>query len=251
MQIPVELFCLWYFLYQRFWHRKDLTNLGLCAQYLTRIWEEEIFPTKWKQAIIVPIYKKKDKLDCNNYRGVSLLCHCSKILTSILMERINRRTEEILSEEQAGFRPSRSSIDQIFTLCRLSEKYIDTSRNLFIRYVDFRKAFDSIWRTRLWRVMRSMIYPETIIRILENLYRDTFSAVRIGADLWFETIAGIFQGCILSPLLFNIFLEVVMAMALGENNVGAAMNAKHHQQPLICRRHSSYNGEWRRVTKPH
>jgi len=52
------------------------------------------------------------------------------------------------------------------------------------------------------------------IRILESLYRDTFSAVRIGADLseWFETIAGVHQGCILSPLLFNIFLEVVMAM---------------------------------------
>jgi len=55
--------------------------------------------------------------------------------------------------------------------------------------------------------------------ILESLYRDTFSAVRIGADLseWFETI-GVLQGCILSPILFNVFL------ALGDNNVGAAMN---------------------------
>jgi len=73
--------------------------------------------------------------------------------------------------------------------------------------------------------MRSMDYPEKI-RILESLYRDTFSAVRIGADLseWFETIIGVLQGCILSQLLFNICLEVVIAMALGENNVGAAMN---------------------------
>jgi len=148
--------------------------------------------------------------------SVSLLRHYSKILTSILMGRIKGRTEEILSEEQAGFRPSQSTIDQMFALGRLSEKYIDASKNLFICYVDFRRAFDSrpIWRKGLWRVMRCMGYPDKIIRILESLYRDTFSAVSIG----------VLQGCILSPLLFNIFLEAVIAMALGENNVGASMN---------------------------
>jgi len=114
----------------------------------------------------------------------------------------------------------------MFTLRRLLEKYNDASRNLLICYVDFRKAFDSKWRMGLRRVIRSMGYPEKIIRILEGLYRDMFSAARIGADLsaWLETIVGVLQGCILSPLLFNIFLEVVMAMALGDNNVGAAMN---------------------------
>jgi len=142
----------------------------------------------------------------------------SKILTSILMERIKGRTDEIQSEEQAGFRPSRSTIDQIFTLSRLYENYIDASRNVFICYVDFRKAFDSIWRKGLLRVIRRMGDPEKIIRILESLYRDTFSAVRFGADLseWFKTIVGVHQGCILSQQLFNIFLEVVMAMALGD-----------------------------------
>ena len=78
-----------------------------------RIWDEEVFPKEWKRAIIVPVYKKKDKLDCNNYRGISLLCHSSKILTTIIMERIKKRTEEILSEKQAGFRTSRSTINQI------------------------------------------------------------------------------------------------------------------------------------------
>jgi len=59
-------------------------------QLLTRIWEAEIFPTEWKQAIIIPIYKKKDKLYCNNYWGVSLLCHYSKILTSIYLWKESR-----------------------------------------------------------------------------------------------------------------------------------------------------------------
>jgi len=191
-----------------------------------RIWDEETFPDEWKQAVIIPIHKKKDKLDCNNYRGISLLCHYSKIFTSILMDRIKKKTEEILSEEQAGFRASRSTIDQIFTLRQLSEKYTDFSKDLFVCYVDFRKAFDSIWRKGLWTVLRSMGYPEKIVRLLESLYKGTFSTVRVGADIseWFETIVGVLQGCMLSPLLFNIFLEIIMARALKDVNAGAVMN---------------------------
>ena len=106
---------------------------GVGLQFIYRmrreIWEDEIFPADWKRAVIVPIHKKKDKLDCNNYRGISLLCHCSKIFTSILLDRLRSKTEEILSEEQASFRASRSTIDQIFTLRQLAEKYAEFSKN--------------------------------------------------------------------------------------------------------------------------
>jgi len=201
-------------------------GLEILHQLCQRIWDEETVPEEWKKAVIVPIYKKKDKLDCNNYRGVSLQCHCSKIFTSIILERIRKKTEEVLSEEQAGFRASRSTIDQIFTLRQLSEKYTDFSKDLYVCYIDFRKAFDSIWREGLWRVMRNMGYPEKIVRILESLYRGTFSAVRIGADIteWFETIVGVLQGCMLSPLLFNIFLEIIMAMAMKDVDAGAVIS---------------------------
>ena len=157
---------------------------------------------------------------------MSLQCHYSKIFKSIILERIRKKTAEILSEEQAGLRASRSTINQLFTLRQLSEKYTDFSRDLFVCYIDFRKAFDSIWRKGLWRVMRNMGYPEKIVRLLEGLYSGTFSAVRIGADLteWFETIVGVLQGCMLSPLLFNIFLEIIMARALTDVDAGAVIN---------------------------
>src|SRR6218665_164455 len=72
-------------------------------------------------------------------------------------------------------------------------------------------------------VMSHYGYPEKIARILENAYRDTFSAARINEELWdwFETVIGIPQGCVLSPLPFNIFQEMIMTMALDGVNEGA------------------------------
>ena len=190
------------------------------------IWEREELSYEWKRAVIVPLHKKKDELDCANYRGISLLCQSSKIFSSIILQRIKTRTEEILSEAQAGFRRDRSTIDQIFTLRQLAEKYEEFGKELYVCYIDFRKAFDSIWRKGLWNVMRHLGYPEKIVKILENAYKDTFSAVRVDGDIsdWFETIVGVLQGCVLSPLLFNIFLEMMIALGMDDSSIGAVIN---------------------------
>ena len=95
----------------------------------------------------------------------------------------SKRTEEILSEAQAEFRENRSTTDQIFTLRQIAEKYEEYGKELYVCYIDFRKAFDNVWRKGLWRVMRHYGYPEKIVRILENAYKDTFSAVRVNGEL--------------------------------------------------------------------
>ena len=90
-------------------------------------------------------------------------------------------------------------------------------------YIDFQKAFDSVWRTGLWRIMRFFCYNEKIVRLLEALYENTMSAVRVDGGLteWFITAVGVLQTCILSPILFNILLQVVMALALFDDTLGA------------------------------
>ena len=178
------------------------TGLKVMHRLFKLVWDTEELPAQWKKAIIIPLHKKKDKLDCSNYRGISLLCQSSKIFSSIILHRIKARTEEILSEAQAGFRRDRSTIDQIFTLRQIAEKYEEFGKDLYVCYVDFRKAFDSVWRKGLWKVMRHFGYPEKVVRILENAYKDTFSAVRVDGELsdWFNTVVGVLQGCVLSPL---------------------------------------------------
>ena len=64
----------------------------------------EEMPEDWREAVIIPIYKKGDVTKCENYRPIGLLPHAYKILSKIIQDRIQRREEEILKEEQAGFR---------------------------------------------------------------------------------------------------------------------------------------------------
>ncbi|KAJ4433289.1 hypothetical protein ANN_15548 [Periplaneta americana] len=82
------------------------------------IWEKEIVPEKWKESIIVPIFKKGDKTNCGNFRGISLLLTSYKILSNILLRRLTPYVDEIIGDHQCGFRRNRSTIDQIFVFDR-------------------------------------------------------------------------------------------------------------------------------------
>jgi hypothetical protein len=73
-------------------------------------------PDQWKESIIVPIHKKGDKTDCNNYRGILLLSTSYSILLNILLSRLSPYVDEIIGDHQCGFRRNRSTTDQIFCI---------------------------------------------------------------------------------------------------------------------------------------
>ena len=111
-------------------------------------------PEKWLIGKIKPIYKiKGDILDPENYRPISLLSCLGKLFTALLSECLNTYLEEndILNENQAGFRKDHSTIDHIFALHALIEIMKFEKKKLFCSYIDFSKAFDSVWRIGLWR----------------------------------------------------------------------------------------------------
>ena len=83
---------------------------------------------------------------------------------------------------------------------------------IHFNFIDFKAAFDTVWRNALWKMMRSIGVDNKIVNIIEQLYEETECAVTINGHItdWFTVGVGVRQGCLLSPTLFNIFLEFVM-----------------------------------------
>ena len=138
-------------------------------------------------------------------------------MAKVLHSRIQTR-EEVLGEEQAGFRAERGTTDQIFTLSQIAEKMWEYNKDLFCIFIDFRQAFDSVWRKGMIQVMKHFGFEEGIVNVIDRLYKDTKVSVKKGSIKTdsFTTERGIIQGCPLSPHLFNIFLEKIMQEALAD-----------------------------------
>eukprot|EP00745_Piridium_sociabile_P027424 TRINITY_DN4419_c0_g1_i9.p1 TRINITY_DN4419_c0_g1~~TRINITY_DN4419_c0_g1_i9.p1 ORF type:complete len:266 (-),score=25.53 TRINITY_DN4419_c0_g1_i9:396-1193(-) len=171
------------------------------------LFQSGTFPTEWAKSIIVPLHKKGDVNNPDNYRGIALTSIISKAYTHILNKRLTKwaETEEKIIEEQAGFRRNYSTIDHIFTLFALVEKHLMRNTKLFIAFVDFQKAFDSINRNILWNILRKSGVNGKLYGALRGVYNSVLACVReknVYSEL-FDCPRGVKQGCLLSPQMFS------------------------------------------------
>ena len=179
-------------------------------------------PNDWKTAEIIPIHKKGDTTKTENYRPISKLPHAYKVFANILRDRIKIKEEEALSEEQAGFRPGRGTIDHIFTFNQIVERCWEFQKDIYCVFIDFKQAFDSVWRNGMLKSLEKWNIDPDIIEAINNIYSNTTARVKKGPITTdnFTTTGGVIQGCPLSPHLFNLFLEWVLRTALEENEGG-------------------------------
>ena len=117
------------------------------------IWKEEKLPEEWKESIIVPIHKKGDKTDCNNYRGISLLPTTYKILSNILLSGLIPYAKEMIENHQCGFRRNRSTSDHIFCIRQILEKKWEYNDEVYQLFIDFKRAYDSVRREVLYKIL--------------------------------------------------------------------------------------------------
>ena len=118
--------------------------------------------------MIITIPKKGNLQICNNYRTISLISHPSKVLLKVLLNRLKPQAEEIIAEEQAGFRTGRSTTEQIFNLRIICEKYLQHQQDLYHVFIDFKKAFDRIWHAVLWTIMRQYNIGNNLIHVYSD-----------------------------------------------------------------------------------
>ena len=136
------------------------------------IWEKEQAPINWRRGLIFKIPKKGNLKECKNWRGITLLPIVSKILGRIIIDRIKNGIDNKLRKEQAGYRTNKSTIDQIFILRNIIEQSNEWQSTLYIHFIDFEKAFDSIHRESLWKIMRIYGIPDKLIAVVKALYKD-------------------------------------------------------------------------------
>ena len=140
-------------------------------------------PEVWKVSIIVPIYKKEDKTDCNNYRGISLLPTTYKILSNILLSRLTPYAEEIIRYHQCGFRRNRSNTDHMFCIRQIFEKKSEYNEAVHQLIIDFKKSYDSVRREVLYNIFVEFGSPMKLVRLIKMCLTETYSRVRVGKHL--------------------------------------------------------------------
>ena len=173
--------------------------------------EDEDWPKEWTQSLVIPLPKEGNLKSCQNYCTVSLISHPSWITLRVTLHRLNNKVEELPTEEQAIFRPGRSKMYHIFTSRGINEKHPLHQRDLFHNFVDF-KMFYRVWHARLWQVLRSFNMEEGLVQATQALYKNSSRAVLLNSQQgeFFKTTVDARKECLLSPILFNLFLEKIV-----------------------------------------
>ena len=182
---------------------------------LNNIWQQETVPQEWQRGILIKIPKKGDLSKCENWRGITLLSVTSKILTRIMLERLKKSLDKVLRKNQAGFRARRSCTDHIVTLRNIIEQSQEFNTKLYAVFIDFERAFDSLDRNLMWKILETYGIPNKFIKIIKSLYKGYAVHIEHNGKLSepVEINTGVRQGCILSPTIFLFILDWIMKIA--------------------------------------
>lgn len=165
----------------------------------------------WRENIIKPIFKGGDMNDPSCYRGIALSSCLSKLFTRILYNRLDNFLEnnDIICNEQKGFRKDMRTSDHIFTLKSLIDKYFKKNKYIFASFIDLKTAFDTVNRNALLYKLYQLNTRGKFFNILENMYKEVSFCVSLNDGLTdnFQTNIGVKQGCILSPTLFSLYMN--------------------------------------------
>lgn len=170
-----------------------------------------VFPSVFKTAKVIPLYKSNDKANLNNYRPISLLSIISKVLEKCVKEQLQSFLENnsILSQRQFGFRKGKNSSEALFLLNKDVTELINNNKKCILLFIDLAKAFDSLDRNILFRKLECVGIRNTALKWFKSYLSDRKQVVSVCNQISDETNVnyGVVQGSTLGPLLFLVYIN--------------------------------------------
>ncbi|KAK2710048.1 hypothetical protein QYM36_013648 [Artemia franciscana] len=172
------------------------------------------WPSAWKTSLFIPLFKRGNPKAHENYRLIALVPALSKVLEKILDTRLSNwlNKNNLIHEEQGGFRTGYGMTDSVFILKALIDKYGKDKTCLYVGFLDLHKAFDSVNRELLKDAMLNIDLPHSFVRLIVSMYTCVSGIIQVGNRFskLFYIKRGVKQGSTLSPKLFNIFVNDVV-----------------------------------------
>jgi hypothetical protein len=165
---------------------------------------------EWRRSTLVAILKKKgDIQSCTNYQGIKLMSHTMKIWERVIEHRLRGMTH--ITMNQFGSMPGRSTMEAIFLIRQVMERYKEQKKDLHMVFIDLEKAYDKIPRKLMWWALDKHKVPTKYVTLIKDMYDKVVTSVQTtdGDTNVFSINIGLRQGSALSPYLFALVIDEV------------------------------------------
>ena len=183
-----------------------------CTQYATNL-DNSAVATGLEKVNFHSNPKKDNAKECWNYHNPTVLVsHATTVMLKILQARIQQYMNCELPEVKAGFRKAEEPEIKLLTFFGSWRNQRNSRKNIYFCFIDYAKAFDSVYHNKLWNIFKEMRIPDYLTSLLWKLYAGQEVTVRTrhGTMDWFQIGKGVHQDCTLSPCLFNLYALYVM-----------------------------------------